>query len=98
LAGKPLNERIAETEKRIRQLQARKQALVQTVQQQERKARTRRLIQIGATMNALGMDTLEKAQAFQREVEARPKVRQWLDAVLRRPADPQEAPAETSEG
>ncbi len=82
MSGKPLNQRIADAEEQIRQLQARKQALAQQLRQQERKERTRRLIQIGGIMARLGVDTLEKAQALQREVERRPKVRDWLHQVL----------------
>jgi predicted Zn-dependent protease len=98
MAGKPLQERIAEAEKRIKQLQMQKQAMVQAAQQRERKERTRRLIQIGATLARLGMDTLEKAQAFQREVEGRPEVRQWLDEVLRLPQSGEETSTEGMEG
>jgi uncharacterized coiled-coil protein SlyX len=92
MAGKPINERIAEADKRIKQLQTQKQALVQAVQQRERKERTRRLIQIGGIMTRLRIDTLEKAQAFQREVEGRSEVREWLDEVLSPSTSPQEAP------
>jgi len=82
MPGKLLNQRVAEVEEQIRQLQARKQALAQQLRQQERKERTRRLIQIGGIMARLGVDTLEKAQAFQRAVECRPRVRGWLDQVV----------------
>lgn len=82
MAGKPLNQRIADAEEEIRQLQVRKQALAQQLRQQERKERTRRLIQIGGIMARLGVDTLEKAQAFQAEVERRPAVRDWLNRTL----------------
>ncbi|MFZ5824152.1 MAG: conjugal transfer protein TraD [Bacillota bacterium] len=84
MAGKSLEERIADTEERIRQRQARKQGLAQQARQQERKDRTRRLIQIGGIMARLGIDTLEKAQALQREVERRQEVREWLSKVAQR--------------
>lgn len=42
------NERIEKIEKKIEQLKAQKQAIVQREKEKERKARTRRLIQIGA--------------------------------------------------
>lgn len=82
MAGKTLEERLADAEVRIQQLQARKQALSQALKQQERKERTRRLIQIGGVMARLGIDTLEKAQAFQREVERRKAVQDWLQHVV----------------
>ncbi len=94
LAGKSLTERMDETDERIRQLQARKQALSQQIKQQERKVRTRRLIQIGGIMARLGVDTLEKAQALQKQVERRPAVRDWLRKVTER-AQEQGARSET---
>ncbi|MFZ5826949.1 MAG: conjugal transfer protein TraD [Bacillota bacterium] len=94
LAGKSLTERMNETDERIRQLQARKQTLSQQIKQQERKERTRRLIQIGGIMARLGVDTLEKAQALQKQVERRPEVRDWLRKVTER-AQEQEARSET---
>jgi hypothetical protein len=52
--------------------------------QQERKERTRRLIRIGGIMARLGVDSLEKAQALQREVEQRSEVQDWLRKVTDR--------------
>lgn len=89
MAGKSLEQRMNDTETRIRQLEAQKQRLSQQLRQQERKDRTRRLIQIGGIMVRLGIDTPEKAQAFQREVERQPKVQAWLGRVTS-PADPEE--------
>lgn len=87
MAGKSMQQRVAEADQRIRQLQARKQALEQRLRQQERKARTRRLIQIGAVMSNMGVDTLEKVQALQKQVERRPEVREWI-ARITGSADP----------
>ncbi|HWI61689.1 MAG TPA: hypothetical protein VNT75_07630 [Symbiobacteriaceae bacterium] len=87
MAGKSVEQRLAETDQRIQQLQARKQALAGQLRQQERRDRTRRLIQIGGVRARLGIDTLEKAQAFQRVVEHRPEVREWLAKVVQRPVE-----------
>ncbi len=81
MAGKSLEQRMADTETRIQQLEAQKRLLAQQLKQQERKERTRRLIQIGAIMDRLGVDTLEKAQALQKEVERRTEVQAWLQKV-----------------
>lgn len=75
MTGKSIADRLVETEQRIRQLQARKRTLEQQVKQQERKERTRRLIQVGAIMSKLGVDSVEKALALQKEVAERPEVR-----------------------
>lgn len=69
MPGKSIEQRIGDTETRIRQLEAQKRLLAQHQKDQERKERTRRLIQIGGIMARLGVDIVEKAQAFQRQVE-----------------------------
>lgn len=92
MAGKSLEQRVSEAEVRIRQLQARKETLEQRLRQTARKERTRRLIQIGAVMANLGVDTLVKVQAFQREVERRSEVRRWLTSVLEHASVPDDGP------
>ena len=46
--ARPTEERIAELDKKIEQIKAQKKAILQREKQAERKARTKRLIQIGA--------------------------------------------------
>lgn len=82
MAGKSLEQRMSDTEIRIRQLEAQKQRLSQQLKQQERKDRTRRLIQIGGIMVKLGVDSVEKAQALQSVAERRPEVREWLLKIV----------------
>jgi hypothetical protein len=79
---------MAETEERIRQLEARKRTLAQTIKHQERKDRTRRLIQIGGILARLGVDSVEKAQALQQAVERNPRVKAWLAQVTTPQTDP----------
>ncbi|OMD08213.1 hypothetical protein [Paenibacillus odorifer] len=56
-------ERVAEIEKKMEQLKAKKQQLEEQVSQKERKERTRRLIQIGAIMESnFGLESLEEAE------------------------------------
>jgi hypothetical protein len=83
-----MEERLSGVEVRIRQLQARKQALAQQVKQQQRRERTRTLIQIGAILAKLGVDSLEKAQALQKEIQERAEVQDWLTKVTARAAQP----------
>ena len=78
MAGKSLEQRMADTETRIRQLEAQKRLLAQQVKAQSRKERTRQLIQIGGIMARLGIDTVEKAQALQRVAESQSEVHTWL--------------------
>lgn len=62
------NERIESIEKKIEQLKAQKQAIVQREKEKERKARTRRLIQIGALFEKyIGIDTVEGTEEWLKE-------------------------------
>jgi hypothetical protein len=81
MAGKSLEQRMADTETRIRQLEAQKRLLAQQVKAQARRQRTRQLIQIGGIVARLGIDSVEKAQAIQRVVERHPEVEGWLREV-----------------
>ncbi|MDF2630018.1 MAG: hypothetical protein K0R39_3849 [Symbiobacteriaceae bacterium] len=81
MAGKSLEQRMADTETRIRQLEAQKRLLAQQAKAQARKERTRQRIQIGAILARLGIDTVEKAQALQRVTEEQPEVGVWLREV-----------------
>ena len=50
---RPAEERIAELDEKIKQINAQKKAILQREKQAERKARTKRLIQIGAEVEAV---------------------------------------------
>lgn len=82
MPGKSLQQRVSDTEKRIQQLEAQRQLLNQRLKQQERKARTRRLIQVGAIISSTGLDTPEKAQLFQQACFKDARVRAWLTKLL----------------
>ena len=57
--------KIAEIDKKIEQLKAKKQSLISREKEQERKARTRRLIEIGAIVEkGLTISSTQKAQAL----------------------------------
>jgi hypothetical protein len=84
VAGKSLKERLAETQQKIQQYEAREQNIKQQLRQEERKERTRRLIQIGGILAKLGVDTIEKAQALQQEIQRRPDAQDWLRKVTER--------------
>lgn len=87
MSGKSLEQRMADTETRIRQLESQKRLLAQQVKAQSRKERTRQLIQIGGIMARLGIDTVEKAQTLQRVVEDQPMVQVWLHSVANQVPD-----------
>lgn len=82
MAGKSVEQRISGMETRIQQLEAQKRLLAQQLKQQARKERTRRLIQIGAIMDRLGMDTPAKAQAFQDQVQESDELKAWFAELM----------------
>lgn len=82
MAGKSYQERLEAYEKRIGQLQARKEQLQTQLKNQERRQRTRRLIQVGAIMAHLGIETPEQADALRRIVEANSRLGQALRSAI----------------
>ena len=76
------NSKISKLDEKIKQLQAQKTALVAREKEQERKARTRRLIQIGAIMDNMGIDTEEKANNFKEQFQNNPTFKGWFEAFL----------------
>ena len=82
MAGKSLDQRISEMNVRIQQMEAKKDLLDRQRKERDRKARTRCLIQIGAIMERLGIDTPAKAAAFQQVICNEPQLRKWLGQIL----------------
>ncbi len=76
------NSKISKLDEKIKQLQAQKTALVAREKEQERKARTRRLIQIGAIMDNMGIDTEEKANNFKEQFQNNPTFKGWFETFL----------------
>lgn len=65
---RPTEERIAELDKKIEQIKAQKKAILQREKQAERKARTKRLIQIGAEVEAF-CGEITDLEAFKKYLE-----------------------------
>lgn len=57
---RPTEERIAELDKKIEQIKAQKKAILQREKQAERKARTKRLIEIGGAVESVLGQPIEK--------------------------------------
>lgn len=64
------NERLEKIEEKIEQLKNQKKAIVQREKEKERKSRTRKLIQIGAILDSIGINTLDKAEIFKKRITA----------------------------
>ena len=75
-------EKISKLDEKIKQLQAQKNSLIAREKEKERKARTRRLIQIGAIFDSIGIDTIEKANAFKSEFNNDDKCRNWINKII----------------
>lgn len=75
-------EKIDKIEEKINQLKAQKQAILAREKEKERKARTRRLIQIGAIIENMGIDNIELADKFKSYFEDNEKSKVWLEKFI----------------
>lgn len=75
-------EKIDKIEEKINQLKAQKQAILAREKEKERKARTRRLIQIGAIIENMGIDNIELADKFKAYFENHEKSNAWLEKFI----------------
>ena len=75
-------EKIDKIEQKINQLKAQKQAILAREKEKERKARTRRLIQIGAIIENMGIDNVELADKFKSYFEYNDKSKAWLEKFI----------------
>ena len=75
-------EKIDKLEQKIKELQAKKNSLLARDREKQRKERTRRLIQIGAIFDSIGINTLEKANLFKNEFDNDDKCRNWINKII----------------
>lgn len=75
--------KIDKLEEKIKQLKAQKQAIIAREKEKERKARTRRLIQIGAIIDSMGIDNVELADKFKNYFETNQKSKTWLENFIK---------------
>lgn len=75
-------EKIDKIEQKINQLKAQKQAILAREKEKERKARTRRLIQIGAIIENMGIDNVELANKLKSYFENNDKSKAWLEKFI----------------
>jgi len=73
-------QRIEELSEKIKKLEAQKKQLEVRTREQDRKARTRKLIQIGGILNTLGIDTIEKAELLKTNIN--PKAKEWFEKLF----------------
>ena len=82
LGGKSYEERLRAYDKRIQQFQARKDQLEAKLKEQDRKQRTRRLIQVGAIMAHVGIETVEQAETLRRIIQGNSRLADALRLAI----------------
>lgn len=82
MATKTTEQRINDLKEKINKLDNQKNELQSKLRGKERKERTRRLIQIGAIMDSMGINNIEIAERFKDYFMNTPKSKQWLDNFI----------------
>lgn len=76
------DEKLLALAEKIKKLEAQKKEIENRAKQKERKERTRKLIQIGAILNSMGIKDLETAERFKNYFMDNPKSKDWLEKFL----------------
>ena len=76
------NKKLNDIEEKIKQLKAQKQAIIQKEKEKERKARTKRLIEIGAIFDSIGINSTELANEFKNHFTNNEKSKLWLENFI----------------
>lgn len=72
------NKKLNDIDEKIKQLKAQKQAILAKEKENERKARTKRLIEIGAIFDSMGINSIELANEFKNHFTNSDKSKEWL--------------------
>ncbi len=81
------NKKLNDIEEKIKQLKAQKQALILKDKEKERKARTKRLIEIGAIFDSMGVNSIELANEFKNHFINNEKSKLWLENFIEKNKD-----------
>lgn len=76
------NKKLLDIEEKIKQLKAQKQAIINKEKEKERKARTKRLIEIGAIIDSMGIDSVNLANEFKNYFINNEKSKIWLENFI----------------
>ena len=76
------NKKLLDIEEKIKQLKAQKQAIINKEKEKERKARTKRLIEIGAIIDSMGINSVKLANEFKNHFINTEKSKLWLDNFI----------------
>lgn len=75
-------QKIEKLAEKIKKLEVQKKQLEAITKEKSRKSRTRRLIQIGAIMDSIGIDNIVTAERFKDYITNTPKSKEWLDKFI----------------
>lgn len=78
------NKKLNDIEEKIKQLKAQKQAIIQKEKEKERKARTKRLIEIGAIFDSIGISSTDLANEFKNHFIDNEKSKLWLENFIKK--------------
>lgn len=76
------NKKLNDIEEKIKQLKSQKQALILKDKEKERKARTKRLIEIGAIFDSMGVNSIELSNEFKNHFINNEKSKLWLENFI----------------
>ena len=76
------NKKLLDIEEKIKQLKAQKQSIINKEKEKERKARTKRLIEIGAIIDSMGVNSIDLANEFKNHFTNNEKSRLWLEKFI----------------
>ena len=76
------NKKLLDIEEKIKQLKTQKQAIINKEKEKERKARTKRLIEIGAIIDSIGINTVDLANEFKNHFINNEKSKSWLEKFI----------------
>lgn len=76
------NKKLLDIEEKIKQLKAQKQTIINKEKEKERKARTKRLIEIGAIIDSMGINTVDLANEFKNHFINTEKSKLWLEKFI----------------
>jgi hypothetical protein len=76
------NKKLLDIEEKIKQLKAQKQSIINKEKEKERKARTKRLIEIGAIIDSMGVNSIDLANEFKNHFTNNEKSRLWLKKFI----------------
>jgi len=75
-------QKIEKLAEKIKKLEIQKKQLEAITKEKSRKERTRRLIQIGAIMDSMGIDNIDTAERLKTYFINTPKSKEWLDKFI----------------